>query len=413
MKPIAVAVGLIAAIATVSASIAAPPAGEAQPPASSPPGGAAPISNEVFGVWVFGDAHVGTDLRRGRESLAGALRASERGGEHGGPAFDWEIAIDVGDMSGGQGVPEDGEGAEVVRQFTALRDHRREAVYSVCGNHDRSGLNEPPAWWWRKWIDPMGQNTRFSGVDPKRRPYPVEGTWERYSFRVGNLLFLMMSDINEPTQTVGRGDLGGNPAGVVSGATFTWWRDMVEANPDSLIVSVHHYMLKDTTVASGAWEGMRRDRDGSWKSHYHGYKPKGAPEGASYLYFVDSQPDAQAFEKYLEEHPGAIALWLGGHTHTHPDDTCGGKSHVETKWGVHFVNAASLTRFHGSTSVPMSRLLEFREGSRDVRIRCYLHSGGPLPEGWYSKAERTLVLERPFSRRTGAPRPSTPISPCK
>lgn len=49
-----------------------------------------------------------------------------------------------------------------------------------------------------------GQHTEFSGVDANARPYPVEGAWDHYSFRVGNLLFLMLSDRNEPTQTVGR-----------------------------------------------------------------------------------------------------------------------------------------------------------------------------------------------------------------
>jgi hypothetical protein len=54
--------------------------------------------------------------------------------------------------------------------------------------------------------------------------------------------------------------------------------------------------------------------------------------------WVDSVPDAQAFERYLETHPGAVQLWLGGHTHTHPDDTYGGKSHSERKWGTYFLN---------------------------------------------------------------------------
>ena len=157
-----------------------------------------------------------------------------------------------------------------------------------------AALNEPRAWWWQKWVDPMGTHTEHSGVDPARRPYPVSGTWERYSFSVGNLLFLMLSDINEPTQTIGRGDLGGNPGGVVSGETFGWWCDQVASNPDKIIITVHHYMLKDTTVASGQWEGMRKAPDGQWVSHYHGFKSQGTPMGASYLYFVDSVPDAQA-----------------------------------------------------------------------------------------------------------------------
>jgi len=149
----------------------------------------------TFKLWAFGDAHVGTDLKRGnRESLADALRQSEFGGEEGGPPFDWDI-------------------------------------------------------------DPLGENLEFSEVDGSKRPCPVEGTRERYSFRVGNVFFLVMSDINEPSQTVGRGDLGGNPAGVVSGETFAWWKQNVAENPDSIVISAHHYVLKDTTVASGEWEG--------------------------------------------------------------------------------------------------------------------------------------------------------------
>ncbi len=355
------------------------------------------METKDFNLWVFGDAHVGTDLKRGRESLSEALRTSEFGGDRGGPSFDWNIAIDVGDMSGGQSVPDDEEGREIVRQFGNLKRHRREDVYSVCGNHDRSGLDEPEAWWWQKWIDPMGEHSATSGVHASKRPYRVEGTWERYAFQVGNILFLMMSDINEPTQKIGRGDLGGNPAGVVSGETFRWWCEMVRTHPDSIIVSVHHYMLKNTTVASGEWEGMTRDEQGCWQSGYHGYKPLGTPRGASYLYYVDSKPDAQAFEGYLADSPGAVDLWLGGHTHTHPDDSHGGKTHVERKWGAWFVNAACLSRYHGATNVPMSRLLTFRSNHDEVRVQCYMHTDEFLPQGWYGPAERRIRLTRPFA----------------
>jgi len=354
------------------------------------------LSNKELNLWAFGDCHVGTDLRRGRESLTEAQWQSEQGGEEGGPPFAWNIAVDIGDMSGGQDVPEDAEGEEIVRQFGALEVHRREDIYNICGNHDRSGLDEPKNWWWRKWVDPIGEHTAFSRVDLAKRPYPVEGTWERYSFRVGNMVFLLMSDINEPSQTIGRGDLGGNPAGVVTGETFAWWKEMVAANADSIVISAHHYMLKDTTVASGEWEGMQKDEDGNWKSGYHGHKPLGAPKGASYLYFVDSKPDAKAFEGYLETHTGSVDVWLGGHTHTNPDDTCGDKSHVETKWGTHFINVAAVSRYHGSANISMSRLLTFTPGSDEVRVRCYMHMSDYAPQGWYDRAERVLKLSRPF-----------------
>lgn len=50
-----------------------------------------------------------------------------------------------------------------------------------------------------------------------------------------------------------------------------------QAIADSIIASVHHYMLKDTTVASGKWEGMRKEAHCDWMSGYHGYFPQGAP----------------------------------------------------------------------------------------------------------------------------------------
>ena len=99
-----------------------------------------------------------------------------------------------------QGTPKDAEGKEIVRQFSILNGHRREQIYDVSGNHDRNGLDEPQGWWWRKWVDPTGEHPEFSQVHAEKRPFPIEGTWERYWFRAGNLLFLMMSDINEPTQ---------------------------------------------------------------------------------------------------------------------------------------------------------------------------------------------------------------------
>jgi hypothetical protein len=355
-------------------------------------------TSRTFRIWVFSDAHVGTDKKQGRESLADALRQSESA-----PGFDWDIALDLGDMSGEQGTPKDPEGEEIVRQFGVLKRHHREDIYDLSGNHDRSGLDEPQAWWWRKWIDPTGEHMEFSHVDATKHPFPIEGTWERYSFRVGNLLFLMMSDINEPTQKVGRGTLGGNPGGVVSGETFRWWKRMIEENRSSVIISAHHYVLKDTTVASGEWEGMQRDEKGAWQPRYHGYFPQGTPQGASFLYWVDSKQDSGSFESVLAAAPSSVDLWLGAHTHTTPDDTYGGKSHVERRWGATFINVAGLTRYHSvpGTAVPRSWLLTFTDGSDEVSAHCYLHTSEYAPQGWYAKADRVIKLSKPFKMQVG------------
>ena len=100
------------------------------------------MTRNTFRVWAVGDAHVGTDLRvANRESLVDAILHSE-----GPDGFDWDIMIDVGDLSGSQTPPGDDEGREVVRQYAALRKHRREQVYNLVGNHDASSVDEATQW---------------------------------------------------------------------------------------------------------------------------------------------------------------------------------------------------------------------------------------------------------------------------
>ena len=87
---------------------------------------------------------------------------------------------------------------------------------------------------------------------------------------------------------------------------------------------------------------------------------------------------------------------MGGHTHTHPDDTYGAKSHVEKKWGVWFVNVSALSRYHArKTTLPMSRVWTIT--GNDALVRCYLHSDQHAPQGWYDEAERRIKLTKPFS----------------
>src|SRR5262245_65806791 len=97
-------------------------------------------SQRVFRVWVFSDAHVGSDRQQGRESLAEALRQSESAS-----GFAWDIALDLGDMAGAESTPHDPEGAEIVRQLGGLKTQRREDIYERSGNPDRSGTEEPQA----------------------------------------------------------------------------------------------------------------------------------------------------------------------------------------------------------------------------------------------------------------------------
>ena len=64
---------------------------------------------------------------------------------------------------------------------------------------------------------------------------------------------------------------------------------------------------------------------------------------------------------------------------------------------VTFINCCALSRYHAAkTTLPMSRLLTFTEGSREVRVQCYLHTCQYAPQGWYAPAERVVRLSKPF-----------------
>ena len=219
-----------------------------------------------------------------------------------------------------------------------------------------------------------------------------------------------MSDRNDYALPVGRirggKGYGGRPPGAVTTDTFAWWRRLVEGNSDAIVISAHHHMLKETTVASGPWQGFRRDdKAGRWRGHIHGYFPEDGVhnQGAGWLYWlvdesqtpVDARPDAQTFEKYLAEHSGAIDLWLGGHSHLAPGWEIDGRRHVERKWDATFVNCAALTRHHGGRA-PMSRLLTFTPGSDRLRVQCFLHTADVAPQRWLDEEERVVRLSRPF-----------------
>jgi hypothetical protein len=109
-------------------------------------------------LWAFGDAHVGTDKQHGRGSLADAISQSEFGGTDGGPPFQWDLAIDVGDMSGAHhNLPDDAEGEEVVKQLGALQTHRRGLTRSVRTQSSPESTRRPAGTRWRA----AGSGTAF------------------------------------------------------------------------------------------------------------------------------------------------------------------------------------------------------------------------------------------------------------
>lgn len=346
----------------------------------------------AFRLWVFGCSHLTKDIRKGRESLADAIRHSKSAAFGG-----WDAAIDLGDHHGGvNNTPTNRDGHEVVRQFGALTSHPREAIYSVQGNHDRQGPGEPPGWWFRMYVDPMGENPHTSGVNANNRPYPVSGTWERYKWQAGNIVFLMISDVTRPETNL-RGALGGDPCGVYTQETFDWWREQVETyrGGPEIVVTCHHYLPRNTTICTGDFEGGQLDSHGIYDGIYHGAGRD--PKGSGRLHWKGEQADATDFIDHIASNPGDVALWLGAHTHARPGTVINGRTLRAHLHGCHFVNCAGLTKHHGRAAhqVPRSRLFIFEDGSDAVVVRNWYHDTSHAPTvGWHGDDEILRLARR-------------------
>ena len=95
-----------------------------------------PSDASAFNLWVTGCSHLSTDLPHGIRTLEDAITDSECGGDEGGEAFDWDIMLNLGDIKGDQGTPTDENGEQFLDQISSAREHGREHIYNLLGNHD-------------------------------------------------------------------------------------------------------------------------------------------------------------------------------------------------------------------------------------------------------------------------------------
>lgn len=342
-------------------------------------------------IWAWGCAHVGTDDGSGRSSITEAVADQKK-------HFDVDVILGLGDFFGSgaidTGAINDTEGQEIADQIATL-DVPVEYIYPLAGNHDNdpsdfggTGLDG-----YAKWIDPLCDNTASSGRSTTRQPYPIAsgGTVERYKFELGNILFLMLSDINYNANPSGRGtsETDGYPAGRTD--SYDWWETEVAASPsDQIVITCAHHMLRETTIATGDDEGT--DRNPAHHSDFAG----GYPTGAGYLAYIGATV-GDDFQDYLALNNAATDIWLGAHTHADPDDTYNARGMIEKKNGTVFCNCSSLTKYKvPNHAVAMSRML-YINGDQ-LLIRCYLHDTAHAPRGWYGAVDTRYTLSTPFRR---------------
>lgn len=370
-----------------------------------------------FRLWATSDAHVirealgeGCDPDRvPRESLRSAIEQVE-----GPDGFDYDIAFHLGDA-----LDYDYETEGSFRAFRRQLDHSRKGPlcwYHVGGNNDENSvLNdgvEIDNEYYRKIIDPVGEFTATSGIDNNKRPYPVEGTYERYSFDVGTLRFLFLSDRNDLPAPYGRGEGGFFVDGAITLESFKWLVRQVITYPDRILVVSCHHALKDTTI------GTRMDD--SWKGQYMTWhkagtslKPTQRMQGVLHQIYPIAEFDTPLFHYLMSQNSGAVDLWLSGHIHHRVDETFGGRGKYAAAYGGHHLNIGNLCRFRHFVNIISAQSNQFtwQIGSDQLLSRVFVHDHPSIPAGFYPPQDRTLKLKRSFELATPAADIQPPSSP--
>lgn len=363
------------------------------------------------------------------EMLRLALNQS-RGLVSGAPAFSWDMMVDVGDWTASQAPPGHEEGELLASFLNKSFGEDRGRFFTVSGNHDGDQRGWLPGQFTQSYVNPLGEDaySSTSGFEASQRPnspdfkqllsYP--GTrWDRYLIRSGNVIWIMLGDRNEfDTLAEARGDRsgkyqagrgsaagmpnGGYPSGSVTLDTFEWWKGVVE-NPafsEDILITAHHLLPRNTTITT----------DDGDPGNYHGSTGSIGPNGriGGQLYWLREYDESgseifqyaqtRPFLDYLQDHPGAISMWLGGHSHIgSPEEVINGRGIYVRKYGVTFISVGALTDSHGGRSNQMTRLLSFEDGSAEAVVNVYIHhSTDGHPVGWFAPASKRVPLGKEF-----------------
>jgi hypothetical protein len=360
------------------------------------------------------------------------------------PAFDWDVMIDVGDWTASQEPPGHHEGIALAKCLHETLGADRGRFFSVSGNHDGEPKDWTPGEFTRKYVNPLGEEAHSitSHFQQKQRPdapdfrqlvdYP-DTRWDRYLVRSGNVVWIMMGDRNEfdnlalsrgdfsGTFQAGRGSAagmpkGGYPSGSVTLDTFNWWKKVVEdpAFSKDILITAHHHMPAFTTIST----------DNGEPGNYHGKSGSVGPHGemGGQLYWireydqdgkeVNQYAQTHPFMNYLKDHPGAIAAWVGGHTHIHnPENSINGRGIHVRKYGVTFISVGALTDSHAGGANQMTRMITFNENSDQGLLNVYIHrSKDGTVKGWVPSATRSFPLGKKFISPASAKHGQGPVS---
>lgn len=274
-------------------------------------------------VWLWSCSHLRRDIDDlGIDNLE--LAFSQVDGVNG---FDYDFSINHGDFDANQDFPSldnpdsVAEGQQIPVSF-GFSTEIREKHYTIAGNHD-GGDGQMD--WFLRYVDPLGDNTAFSGVDPSNMPYQQilmePGSWHSYYITTGKYMFIMLSDRNELPFPYGRGGSvisGGHPSGTLTRKTWEWVKDLILKNKNKNIFISTHQGVRNTVIATGDYEGF--------VGKFHGESGIAAGNGSIYSIYdedtgTDNGPDTEILQFFADNPNHTVVGWHNGHTHYQINET--------------------------------------------------------------------------------------------
>jgi len=256
-------------------------------------------------------------------------------------SISFDAVISLGDLIGMTATNNNGGNAsqyfDQYLNYFAQTGHNQSELYNLLGNHDWSGASfgGPHYHAWKKLDD----------INVSDRPFPIlegitnETNWN-YTFQIGNVLFIMLSDDNATADGSG---LRTHNQGVITNATFNWWKNLVINNQDKIIITCSHQPLEGTVVYSSLDVGS---------------------------YIKNSSRFLDVMENYT------VDFWLNGHQHDDPWDVdSNGWTLVRKIGNTTFINVAAILKRGNVGTSYSSRFFTFTNGSNILQMKVYDHYG--------------------------------------
>jgi Calcineurin-like phosphoesterase len=245
-----------------------------------------------------------------------------------------DVAVNIGHVEAaivGGDIIQGATGSDPDADFQWFLSARSKAPvtywYEISGNHD----------------------ARFQSSYDKNIKKPLH-----YAVRFGSLLMIFLSD--EDGRTSGT---------EISDDAFNWWKDLVEKNRSSSIMTVTHTNL----------------------------------DGIGFKYALLKYRNIDRSERFLEVlKKEKVDMWLSGHTHSPSKLNVNEILPHNNKYHTLFLNVASIRKDFFFSQVE-SRFLIFKKGSNLLTIRTRYHDR----ETFVAFREFTIELSHPFVWNGQAP----------